>query len=143
MQLTGARLAWLVAALSTIAAALLAANQFYPGLFKPGASKIKAATEAVRFVLKDPDSARFSSVYMGPDDKYACGDVNAKNEMGGYVGATMFLLQVSTGDVQFLPPTPSPSDSTQEQISALEKRIKFMKDVKTFCGDPPPSGVGH
>jgi hypothetical protein len=56
--------------------------------------------QAVRSTLKDPDSAQFSDIWR--KDGTSCGTVNAKNAMGGYVGATPFLLRngiaVYTGD---------------------------------------------
>ena len=139
MLWTNARVAWSVAAVSTTTAVLLALNQFYPGLLKPKQRGVDAAIQAVRSSLKDPESARFSNVYMAADGKYACGDVNAKNSMGGYVGATVFMLQVETGRVEFMPPDADPNQSTQEQIAALEKRVKFVKDVKALCGEPATS----
>lgn len=44
--------------------------------------------------LKDPESARFSDVMVTRSDKgvlTACGQVNAKNSYGGYVGSTRFI----------------------------------------------------
>ena len=51
---------------------------------------------AVKNVLKDPDSARFGKLYL---NKYAdtnaswalCGYVNAKNSLGGYTGDKRFI----------------------------------------------------
>lgn len=44
------------------------------------------AEEAVRNVLKDPDSARFGEFYFNPKNGRGCLTVNAKNSMGGYTG---------------------------------------------------------
>lgn len=40
--------------------------------------------------LKDPDSAKFRNVFTA-DDVATCGEVNAKNAMGGYVGFKRFI----------------------------------------------------
>jgi hypothetical protein len=44
------------------------------------------AEEAVRQVLKDPDSARFGEFYFNEETKKGCLAVNARNAMGGYTG---------------------------------------------------------
>ena len=45
--------------------------------------------------LKDPDSVQFRNVVKGPTDKSGkyvlCGELNAKNSMGGYGGFVGFL----------------------------------------------------
>ncbi len=47
--------------------------------------------DAVKRILRDPESARFgSTVGYFPDDELACGDVNAKNAFGGYAGDDHF-----------------------------------------------------
>lgn len=45
-------------------------------------------------MLRDPDSAKFSSIssaQQSDGDVIVCGAVNAKNGFGGYVGATPFV----------------------------------------------------
>lgn len=42
--------------------------------------------------LKDPESARFRSVFTSPKMLAVCGEVNAKNSMGGYVGFRRFIV---------------------------------------------------
>lgn len=49
---------------------------------------------AVQEILRDPDSADFQKVVFVTDvsgTPYACGDVNSKNGMGGYVGYRGFI----------------------------------------------------
>lgn len=41
--------------------------------------------------LKDPESARFRNVFVSPRGRAVCGEVNAKNSMGGYVGFKRFI----------------------------------------------------
>lgn len=68
-----------------------------------------ATEDAVRAVLKDPDSARFSS--LAAFDKGGqiniCGLVNAKNSYGGYTGSSPFHavlkpLQKTEGGTQYV-----------------------------------------
>lgn len=41
--------------------------------------------------LNDPESARFRNVFISPKGRAICGEVNAKNAMGGYVGFRRFI----------------------------------------------------
>lgn len=59
-----------------------------------GAETVVAAKRAVRASLKDPDSAQFKDVYANYTEKFgvvACGQVNAKNSLGGYTGFKRFV----------------------------------------------------
>lgn len=68
---------------------------------------IQRAQEEVRLNLKDPDSAQFRNVVLKEDttkpedidedigvQPKVCGEVNAKNSMGGYVGFKPFYAYV-------------------------------------------------
>lgn len=54
---------------------------------------IQLAKERVASGLKDPESAQFRSVRVSNfrGDKVICGEVNAKNSYGGYVGFKRFV----------------------------------------------------
>ena len=60
-------------------------------------AQAEKAKDAVRHGLKDPDSAQFRDLYEVPsmrDDsgsRAVCGEVNARNSYGGYVGFRRFL----------------------------------------------------
>jgi hypothetical protein len=58
---------------------------------------IEAALEQVREMLKDPASAQFRNVRVvdHAKGKVVCGEVNAKNSYGGYVGFTLFVAGVN------------------------------------------------
>jgi hypothetical protein len=51
------------------------------------------AEDAVRSMLKDPESARFGEFYYNSETKLACLAVNAKNSMGGYTGFKQIELR--------------------------------------------------
>lgn len=56
------------------------------------------AEEAVRNVLKDPDSAKFGDFYYNEKTKKGCLAVNAKNSMGGYTGEQQaYVTQTENG----------------------------------------------
>lgn len=69
-------------------------NSYY---LKNGEEKTIAAAKAVvKQSLKDPDSAKFQNVRVVDynDGKVVCGEVNAKNSYGGYVGYASFVAGV-------------------------------------------------
>ena len=55
---------------------------------------VKVGTSAVADDLKDPDSAKFTDLYIATNKKNGertlCGRVNAKNSFGGYTGSEFF-----------------------------------------------------
>lgn len=57
------------------------------------------AEDAVRRLLRDPESARFSEVRAFPDRNVVCGKVNARNGFGGYVGDELFAYRPGEGAV--------------------------------------------
>jgi glutamyl/glutaminyl-tRNA synthetase len=56
---------------------------------------LERAKEAVRNMMKDPDSVKFKDLIAGQvskdKKKHVCGMVNSKNSMGGYVGYKGFV----------------------------------------------------
>ncbi len=54
-------------------------------------AKIKTAKEAVTNLLKDPESAQWKNIRDGQGGS-VCGEVNAKNSLGGYTGFKKFLV---------------------------------------------------
>ncbi len=55
--------------------------------------------QAVREKLRDPDSAKFRNVSGDKIDGQWCGEVNAKNGMGGYAGWQRFsAMRTVSGD---------------------------------------------
>lgn len=65
-----------------------------------------AARRLVRVSLIDPESARFRSIQARPD--VICGQVNAKNRMGGYTGFTRFIAYRNGADTLFEPQDTDP-----------------------------------
>ena len=67
-------------------------------------------TDYIRNNLNDPHSGNFRNVYLSnvksegrSKDAYVCGEVNAKNLFGAYVGYSLFYVHVSA-DTRFLIP---------------------------------------
>lgn len=59
---------------------------------------VRAAKAAIEKDLRDPASVQYRGVRVS-GTLYACGEVNAKNAMGGYVGFTRFVSS-GTEDAQ-------------------------------------------
>ncbi|WP_126223393.1 hypothetical protein [Burkholderia ambifaria] len=66
-----------------------------------------AAVETVADrALKDPGSAQYRNVKVFPG-QYACGEVNARNSLGGYMGYSDFFVVIVTSDGVNIDPTQS------------------------------------
>ena len=62
---------------------------------------ITAAQDAAKKGLKDPDSAKFQNLRIADFDggKVVCGEINAKNSYGGYVGYKRFVAGTSAATI--------------------------------------------
>ena len=62
---------------------------------------IASAQDAAKKTLKDPDSAKFKNIRMMDYDggKVLCGEINAKNSYGGYVGYKRFVAGTSAATI--------------------------------------------
>ena len=103
--------------------------------FKP----IAEAKEAVRDLLKDPDSAKFYDVEKVVNThlkkESICGQVNAKAPAGGYVGKKMFLYDIET-KVAFIIPETRPKKLTEElSYSYLYKAACLNADPDKLKAD--------
>jgi hypothetical protein len=86
---------------------------------------VKKLQVAIVEKLKDPDSAKFRNIRLvdgrdakTPGEGIYCGEVNAKNEFGGYVGFMPFIAAI-VGDGVFV---------IQLAVDAKEKSM-----VETLC----------
>ncbi len=87
----------------------------------------------VRNRLKDPDSAKFSEVTFNKVKGAGCGYVNAKNSMGGYTGASHFIL-LKDGALHFAPSGSSTEGTLEQRIEYLKKEITYLQLVEDYCG---------
>ncbi len=75
--------------------------------------------------LKDPDSAKFRDEKLSRDA--LCGEVNAKNSMGGYTGYKRFIADslffvIEDEDVHFYPATDPGEVMRQMDVRIITKR---------------------
>lgn len=68
---------------------------------KPSQKVERMVKEAVREQLKDPQSAQFDSLdtFVIGGRRTTCGQVNAKNSYGGYVGKTLFWTHGTENEI--------------------------------------------
>lgn len=65
---------------------------------KIGVPELDALFKSAPQFLKDPMSAQFSKLRKDPSNAdYVCGEVNAKNAFGGYVGSRYFRYGLKNG----------------------------------------------
>lgn len=75
---------------------------------------LAAAHVAVKRILKDPESARFTDEFAKPD--VVCGLVNGKNSYGGYVGARRYVFEIKINQATILDPDSSLFTATFDRI---------------------------
>lgn len=97
------------------------------------------AKDAVRLLLKDPDSAKFRDVQHNRRTGTSCGLVNAKNSMGGYVGERAFLVQAGGSMASLAPDPPSSYDNDEEKLRKLLLARRFNVELREQCfGEKTP-----
>jgi len=89
-----------------------------------------AAKEAVKAQLVDPESARFRNVVTQAKTGAVCGEMNAKNRMGGYVGFTEFY--VIDGKAH-LPEAPEILLDGSDELRAATAKVRFSVDRMKAC----------
>jgi hypothetical protein len=88
------------------------------------AALVQEVQERVSTVLNDPDSALFRNVMHFEKSGAGCGEVNAKNRMGGYVGYTFFVA-FPDGDVRFAESMPARNFMTLLEANCPDEELIF------------------
>lgn len=88
------------------------------------------ARKAVKGLLNDPASAEFSGIEK--NGKNACGLVNAKNRLGGYVGKTPFLYLGEAGLAAIVPGVEE--QDFKSLWYALKLKSNFEKEFEEMTG---------
>lgn len=121
--MTRSRTVWIVAAAFVAAGA--AAVWYYPTY---------RIERIVRQALRDPDSARFERVQVFYRTGAACGYVNARNALGGYVGFTHFTM-TPDGSVEFAPRADTQSGEPEARLAAVQQNIAYLRKALENCPD--------
>lgn len=93
-----------------------------------GSARVEHAKAVILENLRDPESARFRSIYQRSSTQIhnVCGQVNAKNGFGGYVGYRRFIVWSYSG-------LPSGSPGTEVSIEGVEEQEAFEAFWKLKC----------
>lgn len=107
------------------------------------------AETSVKGLLNDPDSAKFTEVKPGAGKGSYCGFVNAKNRMGGYVGATPFFYEKSTGLAGIVAPVADrdfrsmwlaiQAGAASDEVAEIGLRCLHSGRWKAVCGTEYPA----
>jgi hypothetical protein len=100
-------------------------------------STVSTAKELVARDLKDPSSAQFRNVKRG--ERAVCGEVNAKNSYGAYIGFRHFYVE--SGEASIEPGLPderlAPGVGPQT-LQQWEDQISFRSLWLSRCDTPLP-----
>jgi hypothetical protein len=83
----------------------------------PPPEQFPDARRAIIRILKDPDSAKFGTLFERPAKRIVCGEVNSKNSYGGYTGMTPFVYFNETDRAELIT-NPAARPMTKEGIHA-------------------------
>lgn len=119
---------WLLIFAAVALIAVAVAGYFAWDLKLSGHAKAKAA---LLEYLNDPDSARLTELRYNPDTGVLCGNLNAKNRMGGYSGKTAFVA--SKHGVVRIEPKDEINVTTEEKLEAVQKKIAFLTYIQGNC----------
>lgn len=84
--------------------------------------------------LKDPQSAQFRSEHLGKHPGYLCGEVNAKNSMGGYVGFKRFVSTATGSAVEGQDLDSWPDAKQDMPHEKLMERVRLQVDTTIKYG---------
>lgn len=107
---------------------LLAIVTVVGAIYGPSQYAIFMVKREVRSMLTDPESAQFRNVEFRKGT--VCGEVNARNRFGGYVGFTPFYGFLSSGVTGALV---RPAKQQPDDESGL-RRMAFDNDWRERCG---------
>lgn len=82
--------------------------------------------------LNDPESARYRNIVVKAGRDIVCGEVNAKNRFGAYVGFRRFYALVLSGDA-FLTIAPDELDLRSTDRTVRELAELAQKHIRESC----------
>lgn len=88
-----------------------------------------AAKSAVEKTLLDPSSAQFRNMHIAKLKPIVCGEVNAKNRMGGYVGFKRF--HIASGELVMEPN--EITEINQDAVAVNNLRGALFDSADTWC----------
>jgi len=110
--------------------ALLAGCDGLPGGQTEEEVAIKEAEMTVAYSLSDPESAQFLGVTVSNDA--VCGQVNAKNKLGGYVGFRNFIVHDGTALLEPSEAEPPSGVNGDQVLQDAHRMIAEMRAKTAF-----------
>lgn len=96
-------------------------------------SRIGRAKDTVSRDMKDPASVQFRDVKA--TDAAVCGEVNAKNSYGAYVGFRRFVVADGRARVDMDVTGLTPDNITDQQAAELQENLTFWSVWNKHCSD--------
>ena len=108
---------------------------------------IDAGQRLIKMQLTDPYSAQFENMKTTANRDILCGQVNSKNQMGGYEGARDFVYDRTTGDALIQPFLGVPDTGSMSEFELKEgvKNTQSFAAAFKRCGServPTPANGG-
>jgi hypothetical protein len=95
-------------------------------------AEISLAKHTIRNALIDGETAQFSDLKFFKRTNFVCGQVNAKNRIGGYVGKKTFIVSLGDKAYFFQPDTDIPNAPTASIGVTLEETAKFIEESTSW-----------
>jgi hypothetical protein len=111
----------LCATIALAAVSISAAPKRRAAPANPNQAIIAHARQAVADATRDPLAAQFRSLSVvtdGDGNRKVCGQLNAKNAYGGYVGFRPFAYLLELGDVVIAPDDDDPERNTKNRLGS-------------------------
>lgn len=105
------------------------------GCSDPKAQLTSDAEKGVRSLLTDPQSAQFQNETLHPVGKNpetVCGEVNARNRMGGYNGFRKFYYVISSQEAQ-IKPEEGVSLTELDKLKEVNNDAEFVLQEAANC----------
>lgn len=95
--------------------------------------EIIEAKAIVRANLFDGASAQFSDTNYYENTNYVCGQVNAKNRLGGYVGPKRFIVSLKEKSNYFDPDREAPKSPTSPTSLSTEAAVNYALEIAAWA----------
>ena len=103
---------------------------------QPSEAEIRFQKEAqvlalIQRELRNPDSAQLRDIVFG-EKGVVCGQVNAKDSSGGYVGFRHFMVNLETSETQIAPSMAALAEGGPPRANSTEEARRDYEALKAF-----------
>lgn len=97
--------------------------------------QIEEAKTIAKKELIDGESAQFLELKYFKETNYVCGQINAKNRLGGYVGAKKFVVSLEQSAVEFDPDRKMPDAPSAPSYTSLQATIMYASQSMAWASE--------